>query len=371
MLELKDITRIYRGQPAARDVTLTAPAGGRTVIVGPSGSGKTTLLRLIAGFEAPDRGEITLGGRVLASPSVFVPPHLRRVAYVPQEGALFPHMSVAANIGFAIPRQAADRHARIAELLEKVGLSAVMGERRPHQLSGGQQQRVALARALAQEPELMLLDEPFSALDTSLRDAMRDMVESLLAERGITAVLVTHDQAEAMAFADHLIVMRNGKVADAGSPQRLYERPADMETAAFLGDAIVLPADIVDKVAMTALGPVVVDHAGPALGTVLIRPDQISLSPAPAAGSDENRRPLVRHRTYCGGHWRVEIEFIDRGAPEIASIFCAGPRTFSIRVDNALDIKPGEHVDVKLAGPAHVLRRQALDTQLVPSPGRP
>lgn len=330
MLELRDVSKLYGGQPGVEGVTIMAPTASRTVIVGPSGSGKTTLLRAIAGFEAPDSGSISLGGVMLND----LPPHRRNIAYVAQEGALFPHMSVAENIGFAIARQQGDRKERIDALLAKVGLGAGMRERRPHELSGGQQQRVALARALAQQPALMLLDEPFSALDTGLREAMRTMVGDLLGEAGITTMLVTHDQAEALAFADHLVVMRDGRVADAGPPQRLYERPADVETAQFLGEAIILVGEIREGFAKTALGRIAVRHEDGA-GTVLVRPEQVSLV------ADGPVRGRVLHRAFRGASWRLEIE-------------CVGVTPFSVDVSAALEVAAGDEVGLAVSGQGHV-----------------
>jgi iron(III) transport system ATP-binding protein len=201
------------------------PTGSRTVIVGPSGSGKTTLLRMIAGFEFPDSGSLTLNGQTLVDSTHAVPAHQRQIGYVPQDGALFPHMTVAANIGFGLASKGRERQERIAELMDSVALDANMADRWPHELSGGQQQRVALARALAQQPRLMLLDEPFSALDTGLRAAMRKLVARLLADAGVTTILVTHDQSEALSFADQLAVMRNGRLVQSGHPLDLYRYP--------------------------------------------------------------------------------------------------------------------------------------------------
>ena len=341
MLELWGISKSYGDHKGASGVSLFAPSGSRTVIVGPSGSGKTTLLRLIAGFEAPDVGTITLNGRQLEG----IPPHRRNVAYVAQEGALFPHMSVGDNVGFGIPRQAVDRSLRVDELIEQVGLPAGFRDRRPHELSGGQQQRVALARALAQRPELMLLDEPFSALDTGLRETMRNMVADVLRDAGIASVLVTHDQAEALAFADHLVVMRDGRVADAGPPQRLYARPADVETARFLGEAIVLPAAIHGGIARTALGDVPVRHDDAAQADVLVRPEQVVVE----AQSDQNHGAVGRilHRSYRGAQWRLEIDCRAVGVSE----------PFSVDVPASLDLKQGDLVRLGVKSEAYVFPR--------------
>ncbi|BAS07244.1 fe(3+) ions import ATP-binding protein FbpC 1 [Arthrobacter sp. Hiyo4] len=229
-LQIADVTKNFASQAVLKGVNLSVAKGGTTAIVGPSGSGKTTLLRLIAGFEHPATGSISLNGTKVAGDGVWLPAHRRQVGYVAQDGALFPHLTVGQNIAFGLDtaKLAGGRRGaagRISELLEMVSLDAAMAKRRPHQLSGGQQQRVALARALAREPELMLLDEPFSALDAGLRVATRRAVAKVLNKAGVTTILVTHDQAEALSFADQVAVMRGGKLAQIGNPFVVYTRP--------------------------------------------------------------------------------------------------------------------------------------------------
>lgn len=278
-LELHAICKTFGPQPALVDVSLSVPAGSRTVIVGPSGSGKTTLLRMIAGFEFPDSGSLILDGQTLVDATHAVPAHLRRIGYVPQDGALFPHMTVADNIGFGLASKGDSRYARIAQLMDSVALDSNMAQRWPHELSGGQQQRVALARALAQQPRLMLLDEPFSALDTGLRSAMRKMVARLLSDAGITTILVTHDQSEALSFADTLAVMRMGRLVQSGQPMDLYQYPVDEQTASFLGDAVVLPAAIAAGWAYCELGRIQVNsNQTCATAAIMLRPEQIQVS---------------------------------------------------------------------------------------------
>ena len=278
-LDIHAVHKNYGPVRALDGVSLQVPAGSRTAIVGPSGSGKTTLLRIIAGFEAPDAGCVSLGDQMLADGPLAVPAHRRGIGFVPQEGALFPHLSVADNIGFGLARNTPGRSARIAELTQMVALDAAMLTRRPHELSGGQQQRVALARALALRPRLMLLDEPFSALDTGLRASTRKAVARLLGAAGVTTILVTHDQDEAMSFADQVAVMRSGRLVQVGTPQTLYLRPADPVTADFLGAAILLPAHVAQGQATCALGVIPVndeDRTGPA--QIMLRPEQLVLS---------------------------------------------------------------------------------------------
>ncbi|HEY0183011.1 MAG TPA: ABC transporter ATP-binding protein [Rhodopila sp.] len=278
-LTVEAVSKRYGAVAALDGVTLDSSAGQRTAIVGPSGSGKTTLLRLIAGFDTPDTGRITLDGLLLADGPAAVPAYRRDIGVVMQDGALFPHLTVADNIGFGLPRRARNRTAVIAELIDMVGLDRSMLERRPDALSGGQQQRVALARALARRPKLMLLDEPFSALDTGLRASTRKMVADLLHAAGIAAVLVTHDQAEALSFADQVAVMGAGRLLQAGSPREVYLRPRTPMIASFLGEAVILPATLGDGWASCALGRVAVDDRNRrGAGTIMLRPEQISLT---------------------------------------------------------------------------------------------
>lgn len=278
-LAIKNISKRYGPVHALEGIDLTVAAGSRTAIVGPSGSGKTTLLRIIAGFEVPDEGQVTLEGQTLAEGPAIVPAHRRGIGIVSQDGALFPHLSVAENIGFGMERGQSDRAEQINALLDIVELDRGMLARRPHQLSGGQQQRVALARALGRKPRLMLLDEPFSALDTGLRENMRKAVARVLQKAGITTVLVTHDQGEALSFADQVAVLRQGRLVQAGTPQSLYLSPCDRETATFLGDAILLPAELSDGFADCALGRIETGANGRSgRGEIMLRPEQVRFS---------------------------------------------------------------------------------------------
>src|SRR5580658_8339771 len=252
-LAATDLHKAFGPQSVLTGIELDGPEGSLTAILGPSGSGKTTLLRILAGFERSDRGVITLGDRVVEDGRHYVPPEERGIGYVPQEGALFPHLTVEKNIAFGLSRH--DRgDGRIARLVEMVGLNEFIG-RYPHQLSGGQQQRVALARALAIEPEVVLLDEPFSSLDAGLRASVRADVQKVLRHAGTTALLVTHDQDEALSMADYVAVIRDGRIGQTGTPQELYEHPVDPAMAAFLGDANLINASLEGGVASTALGP--------------------------------------------------------------------------------------------------------------------
>ncbi|KXF49529.1 sugar ABC transporter [Rhodococcus sp. SC4] len=276
-LEVEGLDKSFGAAAILRHVSFAVGAGFTTAIVGPSGCGKTTLLRLIAGFEKPDAGTIALAGRVVAGGG-WTPAHRRSVGYVAQDGALFPHATVGANVGFGLPRRARTA-ATIAGLLDMVSLDSSYASRRPDQLSGGQQQRVALARALAREPELMLLDEPFSALDAGLRANTRRIVADVLAKAGITTILVTHDQPEALSFADRVAVMSTGRLAQIGTPREIYSTPIDVPTAEFIGDAVVLSAHVDGGRARCALGDVAVAANGVrGNARVMVRPEQIELT---------------------------------------------------------------------------------------------
>jgi iron(III) transport system ATP-binding protein len=272
------VHRVRAGFPRApvlHDVDLVVPTGVLVAVLGSSGCGKTTLLRAIAGFHPLDAGSISINGVAVADDAVDVPPEHRRVGLVPQEGALFGHLDVAANVGFGL-RRGERRGTRVDEMLDLVGLAGY-GRRMPAELSGGQQQRVALARALAPAPALVLLDEPFTALDTGLRAEVREQVLTALRTAGATAVLVTHDQQEALGAADLVAVLRHGRMVQVGAPREIYREPADLGIGTFVGDAVVLPATARDGWAETALGPVAVDGGPEGHGLVLLRPEQLRL----------------------------------------------------------------------------------------------
>ncbi|WP_246093224.1 ABC transporter ATP-binding protein [Subtercola boreus] len=260
-------------------MTLTVPSGSRTSVVGASGSGKSTLLRLIAGFDDPDAGQISLGGVPLAGGVSTVPAHRRGVGYVAQDGALFPHLTVGQNIVFGLPRSAR-RSARVAEVAALVAIGTDLLGRYPHELSGGQQQRVALARALAPEPQVVLLDEPFSALDTGLRAYTRRAVIAALEQSRVTTILVTHDQEEALSFGDQIAIIDGGRISQAGPPALVFDNPHTAGIAEFLGDAIFIPCEVVGGESHTVLGshPIRHDHrtaGGPA--QALVRPAQLTI----------------------------------------------------------------------------------------------
>ncbi|PRY47833.1 iron(III) transport system ATP-binding protein [Geodermatophilus tzadiensis] len=302
-LSVTGVTKSYGRTPVLAGVDLHVPAGTTTALLGPSGCGKTTLLRIVAGFDDPDAGTVELGGRVVAGAGRPVPARRRGIGFVPQEGGLFPHLTVAGNVAFGLPRRLRRDRARVASLLELVGLDAALADRTPHQLSGGQQQRVALARALAPEPSLVLLDEPFSSLDASLREDTRRAVVAALRATGATAVLVTHDQAEALSTADQVAVLRGGVLAQLADPRTLYRDPRDLDVAAFVGEAVVLDGDAVGGRVASELGELVLGRAcpdGPV--RVLLRPEQLRLSAGPGP------RARVCAVDFYGHDARVELE---------------------------------------------------------------
>ncbi|NTS31453.1 ABC transporter ATP-binding protein [Phyllobacterium sp. BT25] len=338
-LSVNTVTKRYGRVTALENVSIDVVAGSRTAIVGPSGSGKTTLLRLIAGFEVPDSGQIVLDGELLAEGRAATPPYKRSIGIVAQDGALFPHLTVADNIGFGLDRKAPHRDRRILALMDMVELAREMGDRRPHQLSGGQQQRVALARALARQPKLMLLDEPFSALDTGLREAIRMSVAELLRAEKIMAILVTHDQAEALSFADQVAILREGKLLQSGPPRDLYMKPSDPGIASFFGDAIILSAEIDDGWAECELGRVEVSSSYRGKGRIMLRPEQVVLS-------------LSNGAQPCQG----TIMRIDFNGPSSLIALSLGKDGAPLMVKSArLDLPPvGSHVQISLIGQAHV-----------------
>ena len=268
------VDKSFGGPRVLAGVDLEVPAGSITAVLGPSGCGKTTLMRILAGFTDPDAGTVSIGGQVVAGPSGSgsVPVHRRRVGLMPQEGALFPHLSVGQNVAFGMRRGE-----RVEHWLDIVGLGGLAAAR-PHEISGGQQQRVALARALAARPQVLLLDEPFAALDAGLRTRVREDIAAILRDTGTTAVLVTHDQAEALSLADAVALLIDGTVAQHADPAELYLEPADLAVARFVGATVEVRGPATAGVVHTALGALrsrrpVPD--GPAV--VVLRPEQLRI----------------------------------------------------------------------------------------------
>lgn len=306
-------------------VSFQIETGTLGAVLGPSGSGKSTLLRCIAGLHGAASGTVRSGGRDLRG----VPPQRRRIGLVSQDGALFPHLTVGENVAFGLRREAA-RARRVDDLLELVELPG-MAQRYPHELSGGQAQRVAVARALAPSPEVVLLDEPFSALDATLRGAVREQVRRALAETGTTAILVTHDQAEALSIADRLVVVNDGRVRQVGSPEEVYRRPIDLWTGRFVGEAVVISGSADGRHVSTALGELHLadDASGPV--TVLLRPEQVRIVDGRGAPA------RVVSVEYFGHDSLVELELSAD----------AGIRV-SARLAAPVSLRPGDLVDIQV-----------------------
>ena len=307
-VECVGVSKAFGAVQALQATDLTLVTGTLTAVLGPSGCGKTTLLRAIAGFERVDSGTITVSGQAVAGPGVHLPPERRRVTIVPQEQALFPHLTVAANVGYGV-RRGETRDRAVGAMLDLAGLAG-LGDRMPHELSGGQQQRVALARALAPGPSVVLLDEPFGSLDAALRDEIRAEVAGVLRASGATSLLVTHDQEEALSMAETVAVMRSGVIVQHGPPQDVYRHPADLWVANFVGRANILPGKAVGPGRVqTALGVLdaVAVPSGAASGTdvapgtagddvdVVIRPEQLQI-----VASGDTGAATVDDRRYFG-----------------------------------------------------------------------
>lgn len=350
-LEVRQLWKGYAGNEVLRGLNLDVPEGSLSAVLGLSGCGKTTLLRLIAGFESAQQGRVSLSGRVLDDERTHIAPERRDIGYVPQEGALFPHLDVQANVGFGLSR-AERRGGTVGELLEMVGLSA-LAKRMPHELSGGEQQRAALARALARKPALLLLDEPFSSLDATLRGAVREEVSALVRRQGTTTVLVTHDQEEALSLADSVAVLRNGQIIQQGSPQDIYATPQDAGLANFLGEANLIEATLGDGRAQTALGTLQLrGHAAQEQtrrqGIVVIRPEQLTVRATNE--NEEGLQGIVERCRYYGHDALLSIRQSDASSP-------APPLLARVGGEQALAV--GTHVTVTAAGAVSAIEKSS------------
>jgi iron(III) transport system ATP-binding protein len=336
------VHKAFGANAVLRGVDLKVPAGAFVAILGPSGSGKTTLLRTIAGFERPDDGSIQVGDDVLDDQGVYVAPEHRHIGYVSQNGSLFPHLTVAANVKFGLPRHRRHSH-EVDHLLDIVDLGP-FATRYPHQLSGGQQQRVALARALAVEPRIILLDEPFASLDASARIEVRSDVQRILRNVGATAILVTHDQDEALSLADSVAVIRDGRIVQFAAPRDLYASPSDLEVAQFVGDANLVPGTVEGRVVRTALGLLDLHREEDVASgdvTVLLRPEQIKLM-----ALDDVAGVMVRI---------LESNF--HGHDTVYGVRCdalGDETTLSVRVLGHSHFGPGDQVRLEVEGPVNI-----------------
>ena len=328
------VSKSFAATPVLDSVSLDVPSGSVTALLGPSGCGKTTLLRVIAGLERPDSGEVRVGDRLLTGQGAFVAPEHRRVGMVFQDWALFPHLTVAGNVGYGLPRS--DRRSgRVEEALEMVGLAG-MGQRWPATLSGGQQQRVALARALAPRPAVLLLDEPFSNLDTALRTTVRGEVHRLLRQLGVTTVFVTHDQEEAFLLGDEVAVMAEGSLVQSGRPEDLYAAPVSPWVAGFVGEANLLPGTAREDRADTPLGTVPLAFPVDGRVSVLVRPEQVQV--------------------HAGEGARVEaVEFY--GHDSVYLVRLENGPVLRARVGAAPAFRDGDRVSVSYSGPPTVAYR--------------
>ncbi|WP_345814749.1 ABC transporter ATP-binding protein [Paraburkholderia sp. PREW-6R] len=344
-LRIRGLQKAFDGQPVLHGIDLSVERGTLLALLGPSGSGKTTLLRLLCGFERADGGSVDIDGRRVVGENLHVRTEQRRIGYVPQEGALFPHLCVADNIVFGLPRTQRRARHRVSELLELVGLPASYAARAPQQLSGGQQQRVALARALAPSPTLVMLDEPFSSLDAALRLETRQAVASALAAAGATAVLVTHDQSEALSLGHEVAVLWNGRLIQTATPETLYRRPVTRELASFVGEAVLVPGTVSEDRVRCELGDLPLcapmAHAGNGAVDVMVRPEQIRLLRATeTVGSGMTAYDAVV----------TDVVFQGQDAGVALQLRSDSGTRVRARVPGYLSPRPGDHVRLAVDG---------------------
>ena len=332
--------------PVVNGLSFGVEEGETFALLGPSGCGKTTALRCIAGFERPDSGTVTLAGRTLVGDGVSVPPEGRGIGFVFQDYALFPHLTVRENVAFGLRGLGKEeRAARTAEVIELVGLRGFEA-RKPHALSGGQQQRVALARAIAPRPRLVLLDEPFSNLDALLRQEMRERVRDVLKAQGMTALLVTHDQEEALSFADRVAVMQNGRIDQIGTPEAVYARPRTLFVAQFLGRTNLLLTDADGDEAETVFGRLRLNRAAEGPVLLSIRPEHLALTATSDAA--DSLPATVLAREYKGHDITYRVQLGGTGQ---------GPVDCLVHTDNRTPFAPGDTVWVRALEPAVVLEK--------------
>ena len=324
LLSVQDVSKSFEGVAVIEDCSLEVGWGEMLSLLGPSGCGKTTLLRIIAGLERADRGAIHIAGTQVAGNGIWVRPEDRNVGMVFQDWALFPHLDVARNVGYGVPR--AKRAVEVAKTLELVNLPG-MQDRLPETLSGGQQQRVALARALAPQPTALLLDEPFSNLDSALRREVRTEVRQLLQATGMTAVFVTHDREEALVLGDRVAVMDAGRIVQIGSPAEIYQKPANPWVAAFIGDVSMYPADADGSIAHADFGSIPLLEARQGPVEVAVRPEDVELRPEGSGTAT---------------HTVEDFEF--QGADSMVTVANSAGIRLLARVSGAQSLGPGDRV---------------------------
>ncbi|HXV14891.1 MAG TPA: ABC transporter ATP-binding protein [Candidatus Krumholzibacteria bacterium] len=334
LLLVEDLFLRFRGQarPAVDGLSFAVERGEIFGLLGPSGSGKTSTLRMIAGFERPERGRIVLDGRAIEGDGAFVPPERRNVGFVFQEFALFPHLTVMENVMFGLhglPR--GERAGRAMEILERAQL-AEHAARYPRQLSGGQQQRVALARAMAPRPHVILMDEPFGSLDPDLREDARRKIADVFREHAMSAVFVTHDQTEALGFADRIGVMREGRIEQVGTPEELYNKPRTRFVASFIGGSNILSGIGRGDCVMTPIGRVPIDRDATGNVTIALRPEHLQLEAA-TAGEPSGQ---VVSRVFHGHDLTIRVAFAEAEVSVWDDYRCP------FRVGEAVRVRPRE-----------------------------
>ena len=336
-LEIRNLVRSFAGRQVVNGVSLQIQPGQVTCLLGPSGCGKSTTLRMIAGVEMQDSGEIYVDGALVCDTVFRVPPERREIGLMFQDFALFPHLSVSANVAYGLRRGVADRKARVAEMLERVRMTQ-HAQAYPHQLSGGEQQRVALARALAPRPRVMLMDEPFSGLDNRLRDGIRDETLAILKEEDTGVLLVTHEPDEAMRMADEIALMREGRIVQQGAPYNVYTRPVDKAAVAFFSDANVLRARVEGALAMTPYGRFLAPgYPDGSDVEIVVRPQHVKIDfdrggnpPAATAAEGTPARANVVRARFMGNESLVEFrldESGDRVKATVPGVFLPQPDT--------------------------------------------
>lgn len=343
ILEVRSLVKRFspHGPAVVDDLTFRVEEGEILALLGPSGCGKTTILRLIAGLTRPDSGQIHLKGDIIAGPGTHVPPERRGVGLVFQDYALFPHLTVEENISFGLQSVPSSERAEIRRrVTHLMGLSGYE-KRRPHQLSGGQQQRVALARTLATSPDVILLDEPFSNLDALLRQTTRQEIRAVLKKTGMTAILVTHDQEEALSIADRVAVIWNGQIEQVGTPEQVYFQPRTLFVAQFLGRTNLMLSFARGAVADTPIGEVVLNRAAEGNVLLSLRPEHLALEP----DSDGTTVAVVLEREFKGHDITYKVDVTGS--------------EYLVHMPSPARFKPGDHVALRATEPAVVLEKRS------------